>query len=216
MDPVVSSPRPPAKRVLPPNPRQAAVVVGAFVALLYVVQLVNSLTGGGLVRHGILPLSLAGLDGVLWAPLLHGSWPHLLGNTVPVLVLAFLAMSGGFGQFAAVTGVIWLVGGLGTWVTGGVGTAHVGASGLIFGWLAFLLVRGILNRALGQVLVSLVLFFVWGGMLWGVLPTTPGISWQGHLFGAIGGLLAAWFVARANSRGAGAGTARPRVHGGSP
>lgn len=89
--------------------------------------------------------------------------------------------------------------GLGTWLFGSPGL-HLGASGLVFGWMVFLLVRGFFVRSLGQILVAAALFLYWGGMLWGVLPGQPGVSWEGHLFGALGGLLAAWLVARVNSR----------------
>jgi membrane associated rhomboid family serine protease len=148
------------------------------------------------------PRTVSGLDGVIWAPLLHASWSHLFGNTIPVLVLGFLAIAGGLRQWFAITAVIWVVSGLGVWVAGG-GALTVGASGVAFGWLAFLLVRGIFNRSVGQILVALVLLFFWGSMLWGLLPGQPQVSWQGHVFGALGGVLAAWLVAMSTRRGAG-------------
>ncbi|HEX2300464.1 MAG TPA: rhomboid family intramembrane serine protease, partial [Pseudonocardiaceae bacterium] len=100
-------------------------------------------------------------------------------------------------QFVMVTATIWVVGGLGTWLVADGGT-HLGASILIFGWMVFLLVRGFYARSAGQITLAGMLFLLWGGMLWGVLPGTPGVSWQGHLFGALGGLLAARLVASAN------------------
>ncbi|MBB5920083.1 membrane associated rhomboid family serine protease [Actinoalloteichus hoggarensis] len=194
-------PRPPAKRVLPPQPKQAAIVMVGFTATLWVVHLINVLLStpmspGGLNIHGIRPLDFSGLAGVLWAPFLHGDWAHLMGNSVPFLIFGFLAMSGGVGQWLAVTSLIWLVGGMGVWVAGGIGTLHIGASGVVFGWLTFLLVRGLFSRSLPQIGVAIVLFFFYGGILWGVLPGQPGVSWQGHLFGALGGALAAWLVAK--------------------
>lgn len=199
----VPSGRPPqragsAKRVLPPKPVAAGIVALSFTIVLYLVELVDVLLPADLDRGGIVARSLSGLDGIAWAPMLHGSWSHVFANTVPVLVFAFLAMAGGIGQWIAVTATIWLVGGIGVWLTAPPGTVTVGASGLAFGWLAFLLVRGIFNRSLGQLLVAVVLLSVWGGMLWGVLPGHPLVSWQGHLFGALGGVLAAWVVARAD------------------
>jgi len=173
-------------------------VIASFTAVLYVTEAVDRALNGALDHDGIIPRRVDGLDGVLWAPLLHASWPHLLANTVPVLVLGFLAMAGGFGQFVAVTATIWIVGGLGTWLTGGENTVHIGASGLIFGWLTFLLARGFFARSLGQIVLAVALFMLYGGALLGVLPGQPGISWQGHLFGAIGGLLAARLVASAD------------------
>ncbi len=182
-------------RVLPARPGQAAMIIAAFTGLLYLTEAMDMVLGGALDQNGILPRQLEGLDGVLWAPLLHDGWPHLVANTVPVLVFGFLALAGGIGQFVAVTATIWLVGGLGTWLTGSPGV-HLGASGLIFGWLVFLLVRGFFARSLTQILLAVVLFGVWGSVLWGVLPGDAGISWEGHLFGAVGGLLAARLVAR--------------------
>ncbi|GAA1972734.1 rhomboid family intramembrane serine protease [Amycolatopsis minnesotensis] len=186
-----------AKRILPANPKAAAIVALGFTLVLYLVELVDVLVPGDFTHGGIVARSLSGLDGVIWAPLLHAGWGHLLGNTIPVLVFAFLAMAAGIGRFAVITAMIWVIGGLGVWLIGPNAPAvTVGASGLAFGWLAFLLVRGVFNRALGQIAVALVLLVLWGGMLWGVLPGNPGISWQGHLFGALAGVLAAWVVTK--------------------
>ncbi|MDR7302990.1 rhomboid family intramembrane serine protease [Haloactinomyces albus] len=180
---------------MPAKPARAALVVAVFVAVLYTLELLDVLvTAVSLESNGIDPRSVTGLDGVLWAPLLHDDWGHLLANTVPILVLGWLTMAGGVRQFIAVTAVVWLFSGVGTWLVGAEGN-HIGASGLAFGWLVFLLVRGFFARSFAQVVVALVLFFYWGGMLWGVLPGPPGVSWEAHLFGAFGGLLAAWLVA---------------------
>lgn len=186
-----------AKRVLPARPLAAAVVSVSFVVLLYLVELADRILPANLEQGGIRPRSLGGLDGIAWAPVLHGDWSHLFANTVPVLVFAFLAMAGGIGQWVAVTLTIWIVGGLGVWLVSP-DVLTIGASGLAFGWLAFLLVRGLFSRGVAQLAVAAVLLFIWGGMLWGLLPGSPGISWQGHLFGALGGLAATWLVARAD------------------
>jgi len=188
----------PAKRILPADPKAAAIVALAFTALLYVVELVDAVVPGQFEQGGIAPRSLSGLDGIAWAPLVHVDWGHVVSNTVPVLVFAFLAMASGFAQWLAVTATIWLVGGLGVWLTAGEGSVHVGASGLAFGWLAYLLVRGIFNRSAGQLAVAILLIGIWGVLLWGVLPGQAGVSWQGHLFGALAGVLAAWIVARSD------------------
>jgi membrane associated rhomboid family serine protease len=187
----------PVNRILPPNPVQALIVIASFTALLYLIELVDAAMSGRLDQFGIQPRTLGGLDGVLWAPLLHHGWAHLFANTLPVLLFGFLAMANGVGQWIAVTVTIWLFSGLGVWLAGDAGTT-VGASGLAFGWLAFLLVRGIFNGSFGQIVVAGVLFLYWGSTLLGVLPGNPGVSWQGHLFGAIGGILAAWLVSLAN------------------
>jgi membrane associated rhomboid family serine protease len=206
------APRRSLARVLPPQPVLSAVIMLAFTALLYLVELVDQLTPLDLDNDGIRPWSLDGLFGIIWAPLLHGGWAHLFANTVPFLVFGFLAMAGGIRQWAVVTAMIWLIGGLGVWLVGP-NASTIGASGVIFGWLAFLLVRGFFARSVRQVLVAVVLLFFWGGVLWGVLPGQQGISWQGHLFGAAAGVLAAWLVTRADRRDRGRETAAPPMAG---
>lgn len=185
---------------MPARPVRSGVVVLAFVVLLYLVELVDQLgLAGNLDDNGISPRDVDGLDGILWAPLLHVGWGHLISNTVPLIVLGWLATSGGLRQFVAVTATVWIVGGVGTWLVGSEAT-HIGASGVAFGWMVFLLVRGFFQRNAGQIVVAVVLFFFWGGMLWGLVPGQPQISWAGHAFGALGGLVAAWLVARGDRR----------------
>lgn len=188
----------PANRVLPPNLAQAGIVVGGFAVLLYLIEFADRLLPADLEMNGIIPRSVDGLDGIIWSPLLHGEWAHLIGNSVPLLVFAFLAMANGLSQWIMVTATIWLVSGIGVWLTSPEGTVTIGASGLCFGWLLFLLVRGLFNRSILQLCVAAVLFAYWGTTLLGVLPGDTGISWQGHLFGAIGGVLAAWAAAVAD------------------
>ncbi|SDJ29077.1 Membrane associated serine protease, rhomboid family [Actinokineospora alba] len=188
----------PANRVLPPNLAQAGIVVGGFAVLLYLIEFADRLLPADLELNGIIPRSVDGLDGIIWSPLLHGEWSHLIGNSVPLLVFAFLAMANGLSQWIMVTATIWLVSGIGVWLTSPEDTITIGASGLCFGWLLFLLVRGLFNRSLLQLGVAAILFAYWGTTLLGVLPGDTGISWQGHLFGAIGGVLAAWAAAVAD------------------
>jgi membrane associated rhomboid family serine protease len=201
----------PAKRILPPHPLRAAAIIVAFTALLYLIELVNiTAFHGSLKQDGIHPRSLIGLVDILWAPLLHVSWAHLIGNTVPVLVFGYLAMAGGLVPWFAVTATIWVISGLGVWLIAPGDTVTVGASGVAFGWLTFLLVRGIFNRSVGQILIALVLLFYWGSVLWGLLPGRTDISWQGHLFGALAGILCAWLTSKATrSRVSSAGSTVP-------
>jgi membrane associated rhomboid family serine protease len=187
-------------RVLPPNPAQAAIVVGGFTVLLYLVELVDQILNGKLDNGGIVPRQVSGLDGILFAPFLHGGWGHLIGNTLPVLLFGFLAMAGGLGQWIAVTATIWIISGLGVWLTAAPGSLTVGASGVAFGWLAFLLVRGFFARSFLQIAIAVVLLFYWGSTLLGLLPGNPGVSWQGHLFGALAGVFCAWLVSLANRK----------------
>jgi membrane associated rhomboid family serine protease len=187
-------------RVLPANPLGSAIGMLAALAVLYGIEFYDLSTPENLEANGILPRDPDGLDGVLWAPLLHGGWPHLISNSVPFLVLGWLVLAGGLRQFIGVTAVVWLVAGAGTWLIGATPGVHLGVSGVLFGWMVFLLLRGFVQRSLAQILVAVVLFVYWGGMLWGVLPGQPGISWEGHLFGALGGVLATWLVARSTAR----------------
>ncbi|WP_428499128.1 rhomboid family intramembrane serine protease [Pseudonocardia sp.] len=193
--------RRPLNRVLPAKPVPAAITMVAFTVVLYLIELVDQLTPLNLDDDGIVSRRVSGLPGIIWAPLLHGGWGHLFANTLPFLVLGFLVMAGGIGQFIAVTALIWILSGLGVWLVGPSNTSTIGMSGVIFGWLVFLLVRGFFARSLAQLAVAVVLFAVWGSILLGVIPGRPEISWQGHLFGALAGLLAAFMVSRAD-RGA--------------
>jgi membrane associated rhomboid family serine protease len=176
-----------------PRSLVALQVIVAFVALLYVVELVDTVMGHRLDEAGVRPRATDGLDGILFAPLLHGGWAHLVANTVPLLVFGFLILLAGVSRWLAVTAVVWLVGGAGTWLVSPPNTVTIGASVLAFGWLVYLLLIGIFSRTLWQVLVGVGLLVLYGGVLLGVLPGQPGVSWQGHLFGALGGALAAWY-----------------------
>lgn len=185
------------------NMRTGAVTVGVLAALMVVLQVANSITNYWLTHHlGITPRNGDGLLGVLFAPLLHGSWTHLWSNLVLVAVLGFLVSLGGPRQFVAVTAVIWIVSGLGVWLTAPSGSVTIGASVLVFGWLAYLVLRGFLARSWWQIAIGLVLLVLWGSVFWtgiAVAAFSPGpVSWQGHLFGAIDGGLAAVLVARAD------------------
>jgi membrane associated rhomboid family serine protease len=200
--------------VLPASPVRALFTMLLFTGLLYVVEAADVVSGGALdAEGGIEPRELDGLDGVLFAPLLHGGWAHLVANTLPFLIFGFLAMAGGIRQFVMVTATIWLLGGLAVWLLGPAGTNHIGASGLIFGWFVFLLARGFYTRSAAQIVLAVALFLIWGGVLWGVLPGDPGISWQGHLFGALAGLFTARLVGRADRPIGGRPTPRPTLNG---
>lgn len=174
-----------------------AIILGGFVALMWIVEIVNLLfLGGTLNRYGIRPHSIVGLRGILFAPFLHAGLGHLTANTVPFLALGWLTMLRETSDFFVVTAIAMLVGGLGTWLIGPAYSIHIGASGLIFGYLGFLLLRGYFERSVSAILFSLIVGVLYGGLIWGVLPLQYGISWQGHLFGFIGGGLAARLLAR--------------------
>jgi len=175
--------------------------MAVIVAALFVIEGIDAATDYRLDQAGIVPRSTDGLTGILWAPLLHIDFAHLIANVVPGAVLGFLLLMAG--RFLAVTAVVWVVSGFGVWLTAPAGSVTVGASGIVFGWLTYLLVRGIFNRDFWQVLGGLVLFVVYGGILWGLVPAGGSVSWQGHLFGAAGGVLAAWVLAGSDRGGRG-------------
>ena len=174
---------------------RAAAAIGGFVALLYVIEFADTLMDNRLDQEGVQPQDREGLLGIVFAPLLHVGWEHLVANTVPLLLLGFLILLSGVGHWLEVTAIVWIVGGVGTWLVAPPNTVHLGASVLVFGWLVHLILRGFFTRQPGQIVLGLVVLFLYGGVLWGVLPGQTGISWQGHLFGALGGGLAAWLTA---------------------
>ena len=179
-----------------------AVTIAVFVALLYVVEFFDQIDGHHLDDYGIRPMQADGLWGILYAPLLHANWAHLAANTGPALVLGFLVALAGVSRFFWATAIIWIVGGFGTWLIGNMGspcgpTDHIGASGLIFGWLTFLLVFGFFIRSGAQIVVGLLVLVIYGSVLWGAVPVLNvcgGVSWQGHLCGGIAGVLAAYLL----------------------
>ncbi len=174
---------------------RAAAYAGGFVVLLWVIEFVDYVLGNSLDDEGVRPRDDEGLIGIVFAPLLHAGWDHLIANSLPLLVLGFLVFLSGIGRALAATAVIWVVGGLGTWLIAPEHTVHIGASVIVFGWLTYLILRGIFARSEVQIALGAVVLVLYGGALLGVLPGQPGVSWQGHLFGAIGGGLAAWWLA---------------------
>jgi membrane associated rhomboid family serine protease len=188
--------RPPAAaRTGDDRSRALALVVGMAV-VMWAVE-VADLVAGDLDSAGIRPRDADGLIGIALSPFLHGGFGHLIGNTIPFLVLGAGIALGGLARVAAVTAIVAGVGGLGTWLTGPEGTVHIGASGLVFGFAAYLVARGAYSRRPLHLAGGLVVLAVYGTtLLFGLVPT-PGVSWQGHLFGAAGGVAAAWALHRA-------------------
>jgi membrane associated rhomboid family serine protease len=170
--------------------------VAGLASLLWAVEIVDSFVlGSTLQAHGLRPREVDGLGGIVTSPFLHGTFAHLASNTIPFLVLGSLVVLRGLRTFAGVSLGIVVVGGALTWIFAR-SANHIGASGLIFGWLAFLLLAGLFERRLASILVSVAVGLVYGGLLWGVLPGDPGVSWEGHLFGAVGGVFAARGLSR--------------------
>lgn len=184
--------------------RNQAAILSTSVALMWAIEIVDIFVlRGSLDRFGIRPHSIAGLWGILFAPFLHGGFGHLIANTLPFITLGWLVMLQETSDFFIVTAIAMVVGGLGTWLTGSPGSIHIGASGVVFGYLGFLLFRGYFLRNMPSIAVSVIVGVFYGGLIWGVLPLQVGVSWQGHLFGFIGGAIAAKFLSvdtRTNSK----------------
>jgi membrane associated rhomboid family serine protease len=170
--------------------RRAALAAGGFVMLLWWVHLVAWYAGRSLLKFGVYPQDPVGLIGVLTAPLIHGSWSHLVSNTLPMLVLGTLALYAYPRASRLGLPLIWILSGLGTWLIGRE-SSHIGASGLGHGLMFFLFVLGVLRWEPRSIAVALVTFLLYGGMLLTVLPREPGVSWEYHLSGALAGVLAA-------------------------
>ncbi len=151
---------------------------------------------GSLDRYGIQPLETAGLLGILFAPFLHGGFAHLMANTIPFITLGWLTMLQRERDFYIVSLISALVGGIGVWLFGAPNSVHIGASILIYGYLGFLLLRGYFQKNFPSIALSIFVAIVYGGLIWGVFPSQMGVSWQGHLFGFIGGAIAAKMIAQ--------------------
>ena len=166
-------------------------VLFAAVALVWAVSLYGLLVDENLVYAlTVVPRRFDGLSGVLGARLVHGSLAHLAANTFPLLILGGMVAVRGVGYYVSATLAIAVLGGLGLWVFGR-SAAHVGASGLIFGYFGLLVGRGYYERSLQSVAVAILVAVAYGGMLAGILPRDPGVSWEAHLFGLLAGGLCA-------------------------
>ena len=172
-------------------PVRGMLLVAALAGVMWISEIVDQVAGGRLDRYGIEPRDPDGLDGILFAPFLHAGFDHLIGNTIPFLLLGFAIALGGALRVALVTAIVAAVGGLGTWLAGPANTVHIGASGIVFGYAAYLVARGMFSRSAAQIGLGVAVLAIWGTTLLRGLVPEDGISWQGHLFGAVGGVLAA-------------------------
>jgi membrane associated rhomboid family serine protease len=175
-----------------------AIILGSFVALMWAIEIVDVIMGGRLNYYGIYPRTSIGLKGILFAPFLHGSFGHLISNTIPFVVMGWFVMLRETKEFFLVSAIALLASGFGVWLFGAPGSLHIGASGVVFGYFGFLLARAYFERSALSIALALTVGILYGSLIWGVLPTQIGISWEGHLFGFIGGVLAANWLAREN------------------
>ncbi|MEL6500784.1 MAG: rhomboid family intramembrane serine protease [Cyanobacteria bacterium J06629_2] len=166
-------------------------------AIFWAVEIADFLVfNGGLDRYGIQPHSVIGLRGIAFAPLLHGGFGHLIANSLPFFTLGWLTMIQDTKDFYFASIMSALVGGLGVWIFGSPNSVHIGASILVYGYLGFLLLRGYFQKNMLSIAVSIFVAIAYGSFIWGVFPSEIGVSWQGHLFGFIGGAIAAKMVAQ--------------------
>src|SRR5438270_9231114 len=169
-------------------------LVALMVALLWVIELINTLDSNRLDGDGIYGRSVSHLWGILTSPVIHASFQHLISNTIPLVFCgAIIALRGGR-HLALVTTIVVLVGGLGTWLVGPANVSTIGASGVVFGYSSYLIARGVFTRRLLEVLTGALVAIVLGGALATSLVPQHGVSWQGHLCGAIAGVVAAWLL----------------------
>lgn len=178
-----------------------AIILGSFVVIIWFLELVDLfILDGSLDSLGIKPRTLEGLRGVLFMPFLHDGVAHLVANTVPFIVLGWLVMMRRTTDFFIVSAIIMVVAGLGVWLLGSSDSVHVGASGLVFGYFGFLMLRAYFERSAVAIAVAIIVGLLYGGLIWGISPLQVGVSWQAHLFGFIGGALAAYWLAQRRNR----------------
>lgn len=180
------------------TPAGAAVAMIGLTAVLWVLEGADTVMGHWLDGFGIRSWSLEGLSGILFAPFLHLGFGHLMSNSLPLMVLGFGILVGAGGLRRIVTSTIFsaLFSGLFAWLGSLPGTLTIGASGVVFGWFTYSVMRGVWSRDWKSIAIAVVVLFLYGSIIWGVLPLQAGVSWQGHLGGAVGGVLAAAFLHR--------------------
>jgi membrane associated rhomboid family serine protease len=171
------------------------VLVG-LVALMWVLEVINTADSNGLDGDGIVARNFARLWGVITAPFIHASFAHLIDNTIPLVFLGVIVALRGAARFATVTTIVILVGGIGTWLIGPSHVSTIGASGLVFGYATYLLTRGFFDRSALELLTGIVVGVIWGAVLLASLVPHHGVSWQGHLMGGVAGVIAAYSLRR--------------------
>jgi membrane associated rhomboid family serine protease len=188
------------QRTVPARPGWAALIMLLMLAGMWMLELLDQLSGNQLDQLGIHAREIDGMPEILTAPFLHAGWDHLISNSLPFVVLGFLVLLSGLARWLVSSLIIIVISGMTAWLLTPVHTIILGASGLIFGWLTYLLARGLWSRRPAQVVIAVLVLVVYGGLIWGLFPGNAGVSWQAHLGGAVGGVLAAWLLHRRASR----------------
>lgn len=194
---ILPPPRPPASASAPVKgqvQRQGIVLLTAIVGLMWLVEIINTLDSNRLDSDGLYARNVGRLWGIITAPFLHASFQHLIDNTIPFVFMGLIIALAGAARLALVTAIVIVLGGIGTWLIAPDNTITVGASGVVFGYAAYLLTRGLFDRSALELVVGVVVGVVWGGALLTSLVPHYGVSWQAHLCGAIAGVIAAWVL----------------------
>jgi membrane associated rhomboid family serine protease len=171
-------------------------LLAAIVALMWFVEVINTIDSNRLDGDGIYARSFSHVWGILTAPFIHVSFQHLISNSIPFIFMGLIIALRGAARLALVTALVVVIGGVGTWLISPGGVSTVGASGVVFGYATYLLARGLFNRSLLELLTGAVVGVVWGSALLSSVVPHYGVSWQGHVCGAIGGVVAAWALSR--------------------
>jgi membrane associated rhomboid family serine protease len=211
----VTTPPNPGPRV--PTPRrkgqtsfEGIVLLGAILAVMWVLEAINTIDSNRISQSdGIYPRNVDHLWAIFTAPFLHFSFQHLIANTIPFAFMGVIVAVQGAKRLALVTLIVIVVGGIGTWLIAPSGTDTAGASGVVFGYATYLFVRGFFNRSALELLTGLVVGVVWGGALLSSVVPHQGVSWQGHVCGAIGGVVAAYLLRRERPARPGSGPVSP-------
>lgn len=174
-------------------------LVGAMVAIMWIAEVIDTIADHRLDRYGIVARQVDGLDGIVFSPFLHGGFGHLMGNTVPFLILGAVIAFNGAARVALVTVIVAALGGLGTWLIAPDNSVTIGASGVVMGYATYLIARGVFSRRLVELVLGGVVAVLWGGMLLGSLVPQNGVSWQAHLCGGIAGVIAARLLTKDRS-----------------
>jgi membrane associated rhomboid family serine protease len=198
------------KRFAGQTQREGIGLVVAMAGLMWIVEIINSLDSNGISNgnDGIIARSFSHLWGIFTSPFIHASFQHLISNTIPFLFMGLIIALRGAARVGLVTLIVIVIGGLGTWLIAPSNTDTIGASGIVFGYAAYLLARGLFDRSLLEVATGVIVGAVWGTALLSSLVPHTGVSWQAHVCGGIAGVIAAWLLADAR-RPKGAATPGP-------
>ncbi|MEN8907106.1 MAG: rhomboid family intramembrane serine protease [Clostridiales bacterium] len=171
------------------------VILSFFIATFWLVEILDFIGNDWLEIYGVRPREISGLYGIIFAPFLHGSFFHLASNTIPFLILGWIVLIRGTFKFVTVYIISMLTSGLGIWFIGNSNSVHIGVSGIIFGFFGYILFSAWFEKSLKSIIFSIIVIVLYGGFIIGIIPGNAGVSWEGHLFGFLGGILSAKLLA---------------------